>query len=141
MTVLRVDVNVIDISWTENSTSTSNAVQYKFSLTISHGSNQTVVQLNESFYAFTAPKGAPACEVYNFSVTATYVGATYTGAGCSEHSSVFSTILPGSLPDIDKLDSSVAYSLVKELFSSEGVTLQISYMVGMIILILKCMQY
>jgi hypothetical protein len=39
--------------------------------------------LNESHYHFTAPEGAPPCEVYNFSVTATYVGATYTGAGCS----------------------------------------------------------
>ena len=44
---------------------------------------------------FTAPEGAPPCEVYNFSVTATYAGATCT-------SPVLNIMIP-SLPDIKYL--------------------------------------
>ena len=75
-----------------------------------------------SYFTFTAPEGAPPCEVYNFSVTATYdiVGATYTGAGCSVPSPVLSRMLP-SLPNVTKLESSLDYSL--EL-KSGGITLK-----------------
>ena len=73
----------------------------------------TLFNISEPYYVFTAPEGAPACEVYNFSVTATYVGATYTGAGCSEPSPVISRMLP-SLPDIRRPESSLVYSLMKE---------------------------
>ena len=64
----------------------------------------------EPYLHFTAPEGAPPCEVYNFSVTATYIGATYTGAGCSEPSPVLSTMLP-SLPLIGVVQS---YSIEKQ---------------------------
>ena len=47
---------------------------------------------------FTAPEGAPHCEVYSFSVTATYVSATYTGTSRSVRSPVLgmqdATFLP-----------------------------------------------
>ena len=56
---------------------------------------------------------APPCEVYNFSVTATYVGTTYTGAGCSVPSSKISKVLP-SLPNPTTLKSSLNYTLEKE---------------------------
>lgn len=86
-----------------------------FSLTISFGSSSQVITLNESYYYFIAPEGAPPCQVYNFSVTATYniPGAGYTGAGCSVPSPVLSTILP-SLPDIDQVESSLNYLLTKQ---------------------------
>ena len=86
-----------------------------FSLTISFGSSSQVITLNESYYYFIAPEGAPPCQVYNFSVTATYniPGASYTGAGCSVPSPVLSTILP-SLPDIDQIESSLSYLLTKQ---------------------------
>ena len=76
-----------------------------------------------SYFTFTAPEDAPPCEVYNFSVTATYdiVGATYTGAGCSVPSPVLSRMLP-SLPNVAKLESSLDYSL--EL-KSGGITLKL----------------
>ena len=74
---------------------------------------QTLAQLSEPYYLFTAPEDAPPCEVYNFSVTATYVGATYTGAGCSVPSPVLSTMLP-SLPDITPVESSIQYVLIKQ---------------------------
>ena len=85
--------------------------------------------LYEPYYLFNAPEGAPPCEVYNFSVTATYdsVGTTYTGAGCSLPSQVLSTMLP-SLPDMDLLASSVDYSL--KMQSGKKVTLSVSYQVG-----------
>ena len=67
----------------------------------------------EPYHTFTAPEGASPCEIYNFSVTATYVGATYTGAGCSVPSHVLSTMLP-SLPDISNLRSSRNFSLIKQ---------------------------
>ena len=49
----------------------------------------------------------------NFSVTATFVGATYTGAGCSVPSLVLSTMLP-FLPIIGDLQSSYNISLEKQ---------------------------
>ena len=61
----------------------------------------------------TTHEGAPPCEVYNFSVTATYVGVTYTGAGCSVPGPVISTMLP-SLPNLERLEFSLMYSLVHE---------------------------
>ena len=58
-------------------------------------------------FEFTGPEGAPPCEVYNFSVTATYVGATYTGAGCSVGASHINNRMLPSLPNIDMLDISL----------------------------------
>ena len=86
-------------------------------------------QIQEFFCVFTAldPKDASPCEVYNFSVTATYPGATYTGTGCSVPSPVFTTMLP-SLPNITRLESSVKYSLKKNL--SGRVVLRVTFMVS-----------
>ena len=102
------DKLLINISWSLDSTQflstftihTGCDMSRIYLLTISHGSSSQVISLNESSYNFTAPEGTPPCEVYNFSVTATksYVGATYTGAGCSVPSPVLSSMLP-SLPD------------------------------------------
>ena len=89
----------------------------------------------EPYFVFHASEGAPACEVYNFSITATYIGATYTGAGCSLASPVISRVLP-SLPDISQLQSSLNYSLIKK---ANYVTLITTFMVytTMIILLLE----
>ena len=71
-----------------SSLSLASAIPY-YNLTISHGSISHVISLNESHmhYNISAPEGAPPCEVYNFSIIAMYVDATYTGAGCSIPSS------------------------------------------------------
>ena len=97
----------INLSWSRELQSLAN-----FTLRISSGSNSQGNQLNnsESSYYFTVPEGAPPCEVYNFSITATYVGATYTGIGSSVPSPVLSTMLP-SLPSISQLKSSLGYVL------------------------------
>ena len=122
-------VQSINISWSQVSpvAAASNVMQ-TFSLTISHGSHTETISLNKPYYHFTATEGAPLCEVYNLSVTATYVGATYTGAGCSVPSPVLSRMLP-FLPDIHRLKSSLSYSLEKQLLTKR-VTLNVSFMVS-----------
>ena len=73
---------------------------------------------SSSFAVFTAPESAPPCEVYNFSVTATYdlPGAIYyTGTGCSVSSPLISMMLP-SLPDKKRFELAV-----KHLFEKESV--------------------
>ena len=102
----------INLTWSQES-SVGDAAQI-FLLKISHGLSRQIISLNESYYNFTAPEGAPPCEVYNFSVTATYVGATYTGAGCSVPSPVLSRMLP-FLPDVESLESSLTYHLVQQV--------------------------
>ena len=105
----------VNLSWSYGSQSLADAV-LRFSLTISNGSSSQELPLSNESY-FTAPEGAPPCEIYNFSVTATYIGATYigatyTGAGCSVSSPVLSTMLP-SLPNIGELESSLHHLLDK----------------------------
>ena len=109
MKIFDVGISSVNLTW---DSSVGGAAQI-FLLTISHGFSSEIMSLNESYYHFIAPEGAPPCEVYNFSVTATYVGATYTGAGCSVPS-IANTIMLPSLPNIGKLESSIMYSLVQQ---------------------------
>ena len=54
----------------------------RFSPRISNGSSiQEVMLFSESTYYFTAPERTSHCEIYNFSVIVTYVGAAYIGTG------------------------------------------------------------
>ena len=111
-------MSTINLTWSNEeivSVPSAADVMHMFILNISHGSSSDIKSLNVSTYHFTAPEGAPPCEIYNFSVTATYIGATNTayGAGCSVSSPVLSTMLP-SLPNISQLESSIRYSLRKE---------------------------
>ena len=92
------------ISW-----SPSRIMGVIYSLIIKSGGNtpfSASFDLYQPYHVFTAPEGAPSCEVYNFSVTVTYVGATYTGDGCSVPSPVLSTMLP-SLPNIERMNASL----------------------------------
>ena len=118
-----------NISWSSLPSLMDSEPRQAYSLSVKSPSIQEQrLQLYEPYYLFTAPEGAPPCEIYNFSVTATYnVGATYAGADCSVPSQVLSTMLP-SLPDIDILESSMDYSL--KMLSGKKVILSISYQVG-----------
>ena len=116
-----------------------------YTLTILNISNTQpqIHQLQQHYFVFTAPEGAPPCEVYNFSVIATYVGATYTGAGCSVPSPVISRMLP-SLPDKMRFESSLKHSLEKR---NSSISLKVSIKVfctiiirPSIILIYNCSQ-
>ena len=93
---------------------------------MSDNTDKKTIQIDKLYFVFTAPENAPICEVYNFSVTATYVGATYSGAGCSVPSPVLSTMLP-SLPDIESLERSINYTVKKE---SGTVYLLVSFQVS-----------
>ncbi len=89
-----------------------------------------IVEIHEQSYVFTAPEGAPPCEVYNFSVLATYqdiAGTTYTGAGCSMVTPVVQRMLP-SPPNITNLESSLYLVLKKN--ATGQVTLKVSFSVS-----------
>ena len=110
LTAEDVCLQVVNISWTPLNFNES------YTLKVNSKNAQPQVyglQRTLKCFIFTAPDSAPPCEVYNFSVTATYVGTTYTGAGCSVPSPVLSIMLP-SLPDKVGLESSLNYSLRKE---------------------------
>ena len=95
-----------------------------FSLTVNHESHtETIRNLSESHYEFTAPNDSSCCVIYNFSVTATYFGATYAGAGCPFIGTSLNNMLP-SLPDTKQLDASLQYTLVKQL---GGLNLNVSF--------------
>ena len=126
-----IDIQTANISWNPPNQPFSRMIEdtnqiYTLTVTSSNTHPQTL-QLHQPFYIFNAPDGAPPCEVYNFSVTATYIGASYTGAGCSVPSPVFSRMLP-SLPDISRLESSVEYSLEKH--SDSSIALNVSFTVS-----------
>ena len=123
------------ISWSPLQSPVGHVTNQSFFLTIRGNycnSECHSVQLHEPHSEFTAPDGAPACEVYTFSITATYAGASYTGSGCSMPSYIHS-MLP-SLPDIMSLESSLKYSLVK---GSMSVTFNVSFEVSYI----KCVVF
>ena len=120
--------NGINISWTQQSDLLAGSpdTAQAYSVTVSCGSSSKEIPLNESFYYFTVPDSAPPCEVYNLSVIATYVSATYTGDDCSAPSTVLSRMLP-PLPDIDQVESSLSYSLTKH--PKRGIILRVSFVV------------
>ena len=93
-----IDIQTANVSWNPSSQPFSLVIEdinQIYTLTVtSNNTHPQTPQLHQPFYIFNAPDCAPPCEVYNFSVTATYVGATYTGAGCSVPSPVLSRMLP-----------------------------------------------
>ena len=113
-----VHLHTINISWNSVQLIPGAVLNY-YTLSVASTSTYIVLlreQLQGTNEIFAAPEGAPPCEVYNFSVTATYdiIGTAYTGKGCSISSSVLSTMLP-TLPKIDNLEPTLNYSLEKAL--------------------------
>ena len=84
---MATDEQYINISWVSSSLNlVSSAAQgVYYNLTIGHGSSSDsqLISLTESTYHFIASEGAPPCEVYNFSVTLTYVNKVDVRTGCS----------------------------------------------------------
>ena len=119
-------MNSINLTWSDQqlaSVPLADMMQV-FKLNISHGFKSNIISVNESYYYFSAPEDAPPCEVYNFSVTDTYIGSTYNG--CHVSSPVLSTMLP-SLPNINKIEPSINYSLKNE--GKEKIILSLSFKV------------
>ena len=87
--------------------------QYNLTV-VNTASQQWTFTTDDPYYIFTAPKDAPPCEIYNFSLAASYIGVTYTGDDCGLPPSLeISTMLP-SLPDVSRLQSTHNYSLEKQ---------------------------
>ena len=106
-----IHFHTVNISWSSLSQSIYSLIIVTSNKTCT--AQPQILQLHQPYYVFIAPEGAPPCEVYNFSVTATYVGATYTGAGCSVPSPVLSRMLP-ALPDQRILESTLDFSLERQ---------------------------
>ena len=131
-----IDIQTVNISWSPHNLPPSLMIpdiNLTYTLTVTSSNTQPrILQLHQPYNVLSAPEGAPLCEIFNFSVTATYVGATYvgatyTGAGCSVPSPIFSKILP-SLPSIQRLESSLEYVLEKD--SDRSVFLNASFLVS-----------
>ena len=135
MYVEDINIQTVNISWSPLRLPPSLIIQdinlvKTYTLTVTTIASITqIFQLNQPYRVFTTPEGAPPCEVYNFSVTAhaTYIGATYTGDGCSVPSPALSTMLP-SLPDIKRLEFSLRYVLEKG--SDRNTLLKASFLVS-----------
>ena len=128
VTVTDISLKTVNISWSPPYPPSQDIhnMNYNLSVTSSNTRSQNIpIRESYTYDVFRANSDAPPCEVYNFSVTATYVGATYTGDGCSVPSPVISRMLP-SLPDIEILESSLNYSLEK---LSNGVVLTTTFQV------------
>ena len=117
------------ISWNHLPSFGDAAINQTFELTIV-GTNtraKTYHEIHEPYFVFQEPGGAPPCEVYNFTVTGLYLGATYTGSGCSVPSPVLSIMLP-SLPNVSSTESSLDYTLKKK--STMDFVFRVSFMVS-----------
>ena len=125
------NLQAVMLSWIPSrSLSVVETINETYTLTVmSNHTRPQIFHQIEPGYVYNAPEGAPPCALYNFSVTATYIGtmATYTGAGCNVYSEVLNIMLP-SLPDISRMESSVDYVLEKR--STVGFELRISFMVS-----------
>ena len=126
-----IDIQTVNISWSPHNLPPSLMIpdiNLIYTLTVTSSNTQPqILQLHQPYNVLSAPEGAPPCEIFNFSVTATYVGATYTGAGCSVPSPILSKMLP-SLPNIQRLESSLEYVLEKD--SDRSVFLNASFLVS-----------
>ena len=122
------NVQVVNISWSQHQLLQSILSRMYIFRAIS-GNSYFQRETSLRSIVFTAPESAPPCEIYNFSVTATYIlsGVTYSGSGCSVPSPVLSRMLP-SLPDKKILDSSITYELEKKM-TVETVEIKIDLLV------------
>ena len=122
-------LNSSHISWNLLPSFGDVAINQTFELTMVSANTRenTYIEIVEPNFTFQAPGGAPPCEIYNFTVTGVYVGATYIGDGCSVPSPVLSIMLP-SLPNISGIESSLHYMLEKT--STVGFVLKVSFMVS-----------
>ena len=136
-----IDIQSINVSWSFSDMTSSQIAtreSWTYTLRLSSMTTGSVFQLSDTYHVFTAPDNTPPCEVYNFSVTATPVGATtYTGDGCSAPGPMLSRMLP-SLPDIDKLESSLNYSPIKAVNKAGTVTVLTATFIVSRILIQFC---
>lgn len=135
--VMDVDLQTVEISWSPLRLSLPLMIQHPnqtYTLSVISSNTQPhIVQIYERSYIFTAPEGAPPCEVYNISVLTMYheiAGTTYTGDGCNVATPVFQRMLP-SRPNISNLESYLSFVLKKN--ATGQVTLKVFFPVSIMI--------
>ena len=112
-----------NVSWRSISSKGDNK---KFTVKVqSRGSFMKTFYPHKPYFILNTPEDAPLCDVFNFTGSASYTGATYTGAGCSMPSTE-SMMLP-SLPNITRLESSLQFCLTKRF---ERINLSVSFVVS-----------
>ena len=134
--IMDIQLQTVKISWSSLSPPQPLLIpdiNLTYTLTVtSRNTEPLILQLNEQFYVFTAPKGVTPCEVYNFSVLTTYhdiEGTAYSGDECNVASLEILRMLP-SLPDIGKLESSLSHTLRKN--ATGNITLEVSFSVSLV---------
>ena len=124
---------MVNISWTLHQLPPTTNITYTFRAIWGNAAAENYKQVTSSSSAvFIAPEGAPVCEVYNISVTASYdfFGTINTeNNNCNIPSPVLSMMLP-SLPDKKMLELSVEYFLNKESVSRQRVQLRVILLVS-----------
>ena len=126
---------MVNISWILHQLPPTTNITYTFRViwenaTAEHFNYEQVT--SSSSAVFIAPEGAPVCEVYNISVTASYdfFGIINTqNNNCDVSSQLLSMMLP-SLPDKKMLELSVEYFLNKERVSRQHVQLRVILLVS-----------
>ena len=129
---LQVDASLdsINISWNPLPSQIVNQpLNQTYTVVVNSTSKQLILSTIETHIVFNTSAVVPKCEVYNFSVTGLYdtIGTTYTGDGCSVPSLLLNQMIP-SEPDINTLESSLSYELIKE--SIGGVSLAVTIKVS-----------
>lgn len=126
---------MVNISWILHQLPPTTNVTYTFRVIWGNAAAEhfNYEQVTSSSSAvFIAPEGAPVCEVYNISVTASYdfFGIINTeNNNCDVSSQLLSMMLP-SLPDKKMLELSVEYFLNKESVSRQRVQLRVILLVS-----------
>ena len=123
---LQVDasLNSINISWNPlPSPIVNQAINQAYTVVANSSSNQLIFSTKETHLIFNSSAITPKCEVFNFSVTGLYdtVSTPYTGDSCSVPSHLLNQMIPSEL-DINTLESSLSYELIKESIGRVSLT-------------------
>ena len=123
---LQVDasLNSINISWNPlPSPIVNQAINQTYTVVANSSSNQLIFSTKETHLIFNSSAIAPKCEVFNFSVTGLYdtVSTPYTGDSCSVLSHLLNQMIQSEL-DINTLESSLSYELIKESIGRVSLT-------------------
>ena len=132
-------LNSINISWNPLPPPIVNQpLNQTYTLVVNSSSNQLILGSKKTHIVFNTSAIAPKCEVYNFSVTGLYntIGTTYTGEGCSVPSHLLNQMIPSEL-DINTLESSISYELIKESIGRVSLTVAFKVRCKIIIIILR----
>ena len=122
-----LSLNSLNISWSLQLTL---ALSPTYTLVVNSSTVNQSWKLNRTHTVFTSPTAAPPCEIYNFSVTASYdkIGTTYSGAECCVPTSLYDRMVP-SAPRFNNIETFPNHSLTNNGYGnlSLAVHFKVSY--------------